>query len=363
MHPLPESIDLYCRAAREYKASDLIFHQDSPPILRISGSMTPMDSAPVSGAELAEFRKACGVPGDALDYDTGVIAGDGTRFRVNFLRQMGREAAVLRRINSGAPDIDTLGVPSALMKDWGSRRSGIVIVSGPTGSGKSTTLAALLEWINANLERHVVTVEDPVEYVFERGKSLFTQRAVGLDTESFAEGLRRSLRQAPDVILVGEIRDHETASVALQAAETGHLVFTTLHASDAGEVLERMTAFFPEGERKGLQQVLAGQLLGILCQRLLPAADGGMVLCCEYLTNVGRFRQCIMEGDLPALRDHLAIADDSEARDALRSLQNLVREGRVSEETAMLAAANPAELRRRLRGISSSENEGAAGQP
>jgi len=124
------------------------------------------------------------------------------------------------------------------------RRSGIIIVSGPTGSGKSTTLASLLEWVNRNLERHVVTIEDPVEFVFSREKSLFTQRAVGLDTPSFAEGLRRALRQAPDVILVGEIRDVETAAVALQAAETGHLVLTTLHASDVGEVMERLQVVF-----------------------------------------------------------------------------------------------------------------------
>ncbi len=350
----PESVELYCKASREYKASDLILHAGEPPILKISGSMTAMEAPPLPAADLVTFREHCGVPEESNDHDASFVSADGIRFRVNFLRQLGRDAAVLRRISAEPPDIETLGVPTAILKEWAVRRSGIVIVSGPTGSGKSTTLAALLEWVNRNHERHIVTIEDPVEFVFRRNKSLFTQRAVGQDTGSFSEGLRRSLRQAPDIILVGEIRDADTASVALQAAETGHLVFATLHASDVGEVLERMMAFFPESERAGHLQVLAGQLLGLICQKLLPAADGGMVLACEYMTNFGRTRQCILNADLPTLRDHLAQANLAESCDFLRAFHQLVSSGRISEETALLAVPNPAELRRRLRGISSS---------
>jgi len=350
----PESIELYCRAANKYKASDLILHEGEPPIVRISGSMTPMETPALAPGDVTAFRVYCGVPDSALDYDTSFVSREGVRFRVNFLRQLGTEAAVLRRISPEPPKLDELGVPSNLLKEWAVRSSGLVIVSGPTGSGKSTTLAAVLEWINRNHERHVVTVEDPVEYVFQRDKALFTQRAVGEDTTSFAEGLRRSLRQSPDIILVGEIRDSETATVALQAAETGHLVLTTLHASDTSEVLERLTAFFPQQERAGYLHVLSGQILGILCQKLLPASDGGMVLACEYLTNVGITRRCILSLDLPALRDHLSTANPLESCDFLRAYHQLVLSGRLDEETAMLSVPNPAELRRRLRGIGSS---------
>lgn len=350
----PESIELYCRAAQEYKASDLILQVGQPPIVRVSGSVTPMEAPALTLADLREFRAYCGVPESATDHDASFIAATGTRFRVNFHRQLGNEAAVLRRINSAPPDIDTLGVPAELLKEMATRRSGILIVSGPTGSGKSTTLAALLDWVNNSMERHVVTIEDPVEFVFQRNKSLFTQRAVGLDTTSFAEGLRRALRQAPDIILVGEIRDRDTANVALQAAETGHLVMATLHASDTSEVLERLTAFFPDEERKGHLQVLSGQLLCVLCQKLLPSTGEGMVMACEYLTNVGVTRQYIQHAQIPELRDHLSIANPTESQDFLRSLHQLVISGALSEETALLASPNPAELRRRLKGISGS---------
>jgi twitching motility protein PilT len=347
----PESIQLYCRAAHEYKASDLILHAGEPPIVRVSGSVTPMEAPPLNLNDLMAFREFCGVPPGASDHDASFVSADGIRFRVNFHRQLGQEAAVLRRITGSPPDIETLGVPSGLLKNMATRRSGIIIVSGPTGSGKSTTLAALLEWVNKNMERHVVTIEDPIEFVFRRDRALFTQRAVGLDTPSFAEGLRRSLRQAPDIILVGEIRDAITASVALQAAETGHLVLTTLHASDVGEVLERMMAFFPVGEREGHLHVLSGQLLGILCQKLLPGVSGGMVLACEYLSNEGFATEAIRGGDVFTLRDLLGTADEKESRDFLRSLHILVTAGLLSEEIALSAATHPAELRRKLRGI------------
>jgi twitching motility protein PilT len=349
----PESIELYCRAAQEYKASDLILHAGEPPVVRVSGSITPMEAPPLNAADLRAFRECCGVPDSSSDHDASFVSAQGIRFRVNFHRSLGQDAAVLRRISSTPPDIDQLGLPSGLLKEMAARKSGILIVSGPTGSGKSTTLASVLEWVNCNMERHIVTVEDPVEFVFERKQSLFTQRAVGLDTASFAEGLRRALRQAPDIILVGEIRDADTASVALQAAETGHLVMATLHASDVGEVIERLVAFFPEAERKGYLQVLSGQLLAVLCQKLVPSCDDGVVLACEYLSNIGLTRECILHADLPGLRDHLAQADSSESMDFLHAFQRLAAEGRVSEETALLSVSNPAELRRRLRGISS----------
>jgi twitching motility protein PilT len=354
MSPAPDTVELYCRAAVEYKASDLILQAGEPPVVRVSGSVTSLEAPPLSRADLIAFREACGVPGEASDHDAGFLSRDGVRFRVNFHRRLGEEGAVLRRIATAPPDLDSLGVPSELLRSAVQRSSGLLIVSGPTGSGKSTTLASLLDWVNRSLERHVVTIEDPVEFVFPRQKSVFTQRAVGLDTPDFAEGLRRALRQAPDIILVGEIRDEETATVALQAAETGHLVLATLHSSDVSEVIERLAAFFPENERKGMLQVLSGQLLMILCQKLLPSLGGGRTLSCEYLTNAGFSRQSILNGDMPELRDYLSRADPSESVDFLRFFHRLVTDGILAEETALQACPNPAELRRRLRGISSS---------
>ena len=353
MGDLPESIELYCRAAQEYHASDLILHVGEPPVVRVAGSVSPMEAPVLSLADLKALRKHCAVPDDAMDFDASFVSAQGIRFRVNFHRHLGADGAVLRRINSTLPEIDELGVPSSILKEMASRKSGILIVSGPTGSGKTTTLAGVLEWVNRNHERHVVTIEDPVEFLFNRKRSLFTQRAVGLDTPSFAEGLRRSLRQAPDIILVGEIRDTETATVAMQAAETGHLVLTTLHASDVVEVIERLMAFFPDGERNGHLQVLSAQLLAVICQKLLPTMDGGLALACEYMSNLGLTRQCILNGDLSSLREHLMQADKSESSVFLESFLSLVVSGKISEETALLSVPNPPELRRRLRGISS----------
>ncbi len=166
---------------------------------------------------LSALRRACGATEEAKDHDSSFTSAEGIRFRVNLLRQLGRHAAVLRRIRSDIPDLETLGLPAEVLREWIARKSGLVLICGPTGSGKSTTLASCLEWMNQALCRHVVTIEDPIEYLFANRQCLFTQREVGIDTPSFAEGLRRSLRQSPDVILVGEIRDAETAMTAAQA--------------------------------------------------------------------------------------------------------------------------------------------------
>ncbi len=347
-------IDELLRVSVESEASDLILHAGKPALLRIHGELRQLDGPPVSEADLEDLRERSGGTGDALDHDGSLIAHDGSRFRVNLLRQLGRQAAVLRRIRSQIPELDSLGAPSELLREWSSRPSGVVIVSGPTGSGKSTTVAAALEWINRTLHRHVVTIEDPVEYVFESKESLFTQREVGIDTPSFAEGLRRSLRQNPDIIFLGEIRDAISASTAIQAAETGHIVFATLHASTCADAIDRLQLLFAAEEREAVRKTLASQLLGIVCQRLIPAAGGGRALLCEYFSNAASSRRIIADGRMTDLLDFIIRGDPLAARSFSESLLVLVRAGRVSEATAMEITDNPQEFSRMLRGISSS---------
>jgi len=351
---LPQAMDALCEAAEAYDASDLLLHEDRPPLLRISGSLTTLEFAPLDRAFFAALWKACGAAEDTQDHDSSLTSRDGVRFRVNLLRQLGKYAAVLRRIRSDIPDLETLGVPADVLRDWIARRSGLVIVCGPTGSGKSTTLAACLEWMNQTISRHVVTIEDPIEYLFSNGKCLFTQREVGIDTPGFAEGLRRSLRQSPDVILLGEIRDAETAGTAAQASETGHLVLATLHSSSCTDAIERLQFLFPSTSRDSVRRTLSGQLLGILCQRLLPAVHGGMALAAEYFCNIGAMRKYIADGKLTDLADAMARSNPQSAQNFVTSISKLVAAQLVSEDVAAAASDNPQELIRALRGISSS---------
>lgn len=350
--PLLEKLLL---SAVQYGASDLIIHSGRQAVLRIEGELRTIEAGEVDESDMDALWEACATSKKELDYDGSITASDGTRFRVNLLYQLGMRAAVLRRIRRDIPDLVSLGCPSELLREWAAVHAGIVIVSGPTGSGKSTTLAAILEWINQNFARHIITIEDPVEYVFESKMSLFTQRQVGIDTPSFAEGLRRSLRQNPDVILLGEIRDAVSAVTAIQASETGHLVFATLHASSCAETVERLQLLFAPSEREAVRKTLSTQLLGILCQKLVKSSQAdGQALLCEYFSNSGSSRKIIVEDRLTDLQDFIMRGDPRFARSFSDSLLRLVRENRISESNALEFAENPQEFSRMLRGISSS---------
>jgi len=348
--PIFESL---CAAAVQYEASDLLLHEGRSPQMRRQGGLVALEMAPLDGGFFDDLWRACGAAENARDFDTSVTSAAGVRFRANLLHQLGRRAAVLRRIRADIPSLETLGLPSALVQDWMAHSAGIIIVSGPTGSGKSTTVASALEWLNTHHARHVVTIEDPIEYLFTGNQCLFTQREVGVDTESFAEGLRRSLRQDPDVIFVGEIRDGATAMTAIQASETGHLVLATLHAASCGEAVDRLQTLFPVEERDAVRKIMAAQLLGILCQRLVPAAQGGVALAAEYFTNVGATRKFVAEGKIPELVDLIARSDPKVSRTFLAAVAELVKSGRITEETGLGCVDNPQELQRVLRGISS----------
>ena len=320
--------------------------------------MMVIGEAPVHAEEIESLWTQCGTTLDVLDYDGSYVATDGTRFRVNLFRTLFKRGAVLRPIKTVVPTLESLGAPTELLASWVTRPYGIVLVTGPTGAGKSTTIAACLEWINQNYARHIVTIEDPIEYLFTPAKCLFTQREVSTDTATFAEGLRRSLRQSPDVILLGEIRDSASAITALQAAETGHLVLATLHSSNVLDSLERIARLFEIGERDSVFQLLSQQLIGIICQKLVPALAEGRALVVEHFENQAVTRKWISEGKFRELTDFVAKGDNPHNVTFLQNLVVMIQSGRISEAVGLQAATNPRELQRRLRGIDSSSVQG-----
>jgi pilus retraction protein PilT len=353
-----EFIDSLCCLASRHGASDVFLHSEEVPQFRVNGELVTIGSALVHSEEMESLWTQCGQPLETLDFDGSYVASDGSRFRVNLFRTLFRRGAVFRPIKTVVPTLETLGMPVELLTSWITHPAGIVLVTGPTGAGKSTTIAACLEWLNQNYRRHIVTIEDPIEYLFTPANCLFTQREVGSDTTTFAEGLRRSLRQSPDVILLGEIRDRESAITALQAAETGHLVLATLHSSNVLDSLERLSRLFEVGEREGVFQLLAQQLVGILSQKLLAAVPDGRVVMVEHFENQAVTRKWISEGKFRELADFLGKGDNPANVTFLTSLTALIQSGRVTEATGIEAAANPRELQRRLRGIESTSVQG-----
>src|SRR5438093_4852369 len=351
---MPQNIDSILDAAEQKQASDVFLQEDEVPRLKINEQIIVLGEEPRSLAQLTAFWQACGAntQGDGdMDRDSGFISHTHTRYRVNLHRTMGRLGAVLRRIRTRVPGLKALGAPEWLLTRWAAREHGLVLVTGPTGSGKSTTIPSLLQWMNENLVRHVVTIEDPVEYQFTSNRCHFTQRQVGRDTGTFATGLRSALRQAPDVIFVGEIRDYETALTALQASETGHLVVSTLHSERVADTMERYLNLFPASDEKHGVNLLANQLSGVLCQKLVESADGGLHLLVEHVENAGAMPDWIARRELSNIDKHLARGSDSAAVSFLHSNHKALQDKVITEATALASVSNESELRRAMRGI------------
>jgi len=351
-----EYIEQLCLAMVAHQASDLFLHEDQLPQLRIASLMNTVGETPLTSSDIDSLWRACRVPDSAIDYDASHVSDSGVRFRVNFFRSVGRRGAVLRMIKTEPPSMSALGLPEELLVNWVSRKAGLVLITGATGSGKSTTLASMLHWLNDNLPRHIVTIEDPIEYLFESKLSLFTQREVGTDTTSFTEGLRRALRQSPDVILLGEIRDPDTAITALQACETGHLVLATLHGSNITDTIERVIRLFPAAERESSLYVLSTQLIGILSQKLIPNIQGSVSLAAEYVENEGVTRKWILEGKTHELNDYVTRGVNPKNTSFLASLVRLCKAGEISEETGASICGNPHEFYRAIQGISNTSS-------
>jgi twitching motility protein PilT len=268
------------------------------------------------------------------DADFSLTSSDGNRQRVNVFRQQGRLAATIRLLNNHIPTLQELKLPRVL-EELADKPRGLVLVTGPTGSGKSTTLAAMVDHINQTQARHIITIEDPIEYVYETKQSLIHQREVGMDTASFAEALRSSLREDPDVILVGEMRDYETISAALTAAETGHLVFSTLHTTGAAQTIDRIIDACPAGTQNQIRIQLSGVLNGVITQCLMPLANGqGRIAATEILTGTDAVLNLIREGKAHQMGSTMQSGAAYGMHTLNGDLCRLVRDGSITPQAA-----------------------------
>ena len=363
-------LDRVLQAARQLGASDVHLKVGLPPIFRIRGDLrTVRDVPPLSREVLHTFamdllterqREAFET---TFDVDLAYATPDGTRYRVNLFQQRGNIGMVMRLIPPEVPAFEKLGLPKSVLS-FAEESRGLVLVTGVTGSGKSTTLASLVDTINARRACHIITVEDPVEYAFRDRRSVVNQRELGLDTTSFARALRAALRQDPDVVLVGEMRDLETIETAMLAAETGHLVLSTLHTLDATETVNRIVSAYPPHQQEQARLQLAGVLKGVVSQRLVPRADAkGMVPAVEILVNTSRVRELI--ADPKRSREiHDAIESGRDPYGMIsfdQSLLELVLSKTITYEEGLAQSTKPQEFAMRVRGISRGQDTVAGG--
>ncbi len=354
---LPLHVDDLLRYAVRMGASDLHLTASMPPTIRLHGALRPMEEmARIDNETLRALIYGVLTQSQREQFEaeheldtSHEIAGVG-RFRVNVCMQRGTVAVALRPIPRQVPPLETLGLPDAVAI-FAHLRRGLVLVTGPTGSGKSTTLASLIDVINTTRPLHVVTVEDPIEFIHEHKHSIVTQREVGDDTVSFAEALRRALRQDPDVILVGEMRDLETISTALTAAETGHLVLATLHTQDAPSTIDRVIDVFPPNQQEQIRIQLASSLAGVVTQQLVPTADGkGRVVAAEVLVCTPAMQNLIRGAKTHQIYSLMQTGAQHGMQTMDQSLAQLVRQRVVSEGVALDRCRNADDFRNHLVG-------------
>lgn len=337
-------------------ASDVFLIEGERPRVRGDGEIIIAHGGPITTEQVADIWTSCGMnPETDNDGDSSFELENVGRLRVNGYRTLGRLGVVMRPIKKVIPSFEELGLPGPLLASWMERRSGLILVCGPTGSGKSTTIASCLEWVNRHQPRHIVTVEDPIEYLFENDRAWFSQRELKRDTESFHVALRAALRQNPDIILFGEIRDAESAFSALRAAETGHLVISTLHGSGVAGIpvaMERLNRIMSDSVDTGALSLLSHQLIGAIAQQLLPRIDGGVVAVLEYFQNEAITRKYLAEANYADLKDHLNKCDESVGASFLRYLISATRQGIIDPAVARSATDRPQDFDRAMRGIS-----------
>lgn len=343
----------YLKLMVEKEASDIFLTTDSPVKIKMEGKVTSVGKTILTGEltkaaaygimnekQIAEFE-------DRMECDFAIPLGDQARFRVNVFRQRGDVGMVLRRIPNEIPTIDKLGVPDILSELIMNKR-GLILMVGATGSGKSTTLAAMLNHRNENMAGHILTIEDPVEFSHPNIKAIVNQREVGVDTQSYANALKASLREAPDVILIGEIRDRTTMEAALELANTGHLAISTLHANNANQAMERVINMFPQDMHKQLFMDLSLNIRAVISQRLVLAVDGKRCAAIEILINTPHIQELILKGDIDELKVAMAESGQRGMQTFDAALFNLYKEGRIELEEALNNADSRTNLENKI---------------
>jgi twitching motility protein PilT len=360
-----KEVDRYFRALVKMQGSDLHMKVGRPPIIRQHGTLKELNRGPIDNEEMCRllFPMMNEKARTIFDKEGGadfayVVDVDGVewRFRVNMLQQLGRPGLVARRVNNKIPDFRGLYLPE-VMGSLCDFDQGMILLAGVTGSGKSTTIASMLDYINRREAVHILTLEDPIEFVFTEDKALINQREVGIDVKDFSVGMKHAVREDPDIILVGEMRDEETFMTAIHAAETGHLVFGTIHASSAPSTIGRILDLFPEDLHPAIRSAMAFNMKAIVAQKLLPSIKEGVgrVPTCEIMTFNPTIRKLILEGKDEKLADAIRIGEEEGMQDFTKSLKDLVDKELIDRPTAFQVAPNKEALKMRLKGINVSQ--------
>ncbi|MBK6960036.1 MAG: PilT/PilU family type 4a pilus ATPase [Gammaproteobacteria bacterium] len=343
----------YLKVIVEQDGSDLYFSTGAPPSMKVQGKLTPIATAPLAPGAVRALANALMDAEQKTEFERRpelnlAISESGIgRFRVNIFKQRGEVAMVIRTIKTEIPDYRSLGLPEILPKLVMQKR-GLVLFVGGTGSGKSTSLASLIDFRNTNSAGHIITIEDPVEFVHRHKRSIVNQREVGIDTDSYEDALQNTLRQAPDVILIGEIRSRETMEHALAFAETGHLCLSTLHANNANQALDRIINFFPEDRHKQLFLDLSLNLRGIVSQRLIPTVDGKRAAAIEILLGTPRVCDLIKSGKVDEIKEVMEKSETQGMRTFDSALYQLYKDGKISLQEALQNADSVNNLRLKI---------------
>jgi twitching motility protein PilT len=358
------ALNKFFKAIIKLKTSDLHLKAGLPAIARVKGDLRPLQGGPLTAEQirdgifevLSEKQKLLYEEKGAVDfaYDVGP-QGDADRFRVNAFQQRGRMSVAARRVSREIRNFEELHLPPQTMEKISSFNQGMVLLAGITGSGKSTTIAAMIEYINQRDPVHIVTIEDPIEYLFTDKKAVINQREIGIDVQDFQDALKYLMREDPDVVLIGEMRDIDTFAAAVHAAETGHLVFGTIHASSAAQTISRILDLFPANERRSVRQALEFNLKSIICQKLIPSIKEGVPLVptVEIMISNASTRKLIREERDNEIVDVIRASYADGMVDFTEHLRRLVETGYIDHPTAYAAAPNPDELKMALKGIKS----------
>ncbi len=346
-------IDKLLETVIKEKISDLLICCGQPPVFRVDGHLVRLETRTLEAEDTVSLMKSITPERNQQELqevgttDFGFAFGTKSRFRVSVFKQKGKISMVLRRIPTEFLTFEQLGVPM-VVRDLILRPRGLFLVTGPTGCGKTTTLASMINWINENCDHHIITMEDPIEYYHNHKKSTVNQREVGVDVPSFAEALRRSLRQAPDVILVGELRDLETMEAAITAAETGHLVFATLHTTGAQGTVDRIIDVFPTNQQEQIRTQLSTSIIGVLSQQLLSRKPKGLVAAYEFMVVTPAIANLIREGKTFRINSALQTGRKYGMQLMDDALFNLWKNQLCEEQNVILRANNPGDLREKI---------------